>query len=64
MLLWLLEIPFRMGKDQFYVYRGNVNQLNCTVREKVLTDINNEQLQKYSLGLIQAFKKYGGFTLH
>ena len=25
---------YRMGVDQFYVYSGNVAQLNCTVKEK------------------------------
>ena len=40
-----------MGVDQFYVYSGNVAQLNCTVKEKVLTDINNEQSEKIFVGV-------------
>jgi len=44
-----------MGVDQFYVYRGNVTPLNCTVKEKILTDINNEQSEKIFVGVNSGF---------
>ena len=50
-----------MGVDQFYVYRGNVNQLNCTVKEKVLTDINNEQSTKIFVGVNSGFQEIWWF---
>ena len=50
-----------MGVDQFYVYRGNVNQLNCTVKEKVLTDINNDQSTKIFVGVNSGFQEIWWF---
>lgn len=52
---------FWMGKDQFYVYRGNVNQLRCTVREKVLTDINEDQLEKIFVGVNSEYQEIWWF---
>jgi len=50
-----------MGVDQFYVYRGNVNQLNCTVKEKILTDINNDQATKIFVGVNSGFQEIWWF---
>jgi hypothetical protein len=52
---------FWMGKDQFYVYRGNVSQLRCTVREKVLTDINEDQLEKIFVGVNSEYQEIWWF---
>ena len=35
-----------MGVDQFYMYQGQVNIVPCTVKEHVLTDINEDQSEK------------------
>lgn len=37
---------FWMGVDQFYMYQGQVNIVPCTVKEHVLTDINEDQAEK------------------
>ena len=37
---------FWMGVDQFYMYQGQVNIVPCTVKEHVLTDINEDQSEK------------------
>ena len=50
-----------MGKDQFYVYRGNVNQLECTVRERILTDINDDQLDKVFAGVNSGYQEIWWF---
>ena len=50
-----------MGMDQFYVYRGNVVQLNCTVREKVLTDINDNNFEKIFVGVNSSFHEIWWF---
>jgi hypothetical protein len=50
-----------MGVDQFYVYQGQVQQLNCSVKEKVLTDINGEQSEKITVGVNSGFHEVWWF---
>lgn len=50
-----------MGVDQFYVYQGQVQQLNCSVKEKILTDINNEQSEKITVGVNSGFHEIWWF---
>ena len=37
---------FWMGKNDFYVYSGGVQTLNCTVKDYVFNDFNHEQSHK------------------
>jgi hypothetical protein len=39
-----------MGKNQFYVYNGNVQEIPCTVREYVFSDFNVFQTNKVTAG--------------
>ena len=52
---------FWMGVDQFYMYQGQVEQLKCTVREKVLNDINLDQADKVVVGLNSGFHEIWWF---
>jgi len=40
------DAVFWMGKDTFYVYAGQTQQIPCTVREKVFLDFNETQSDK------------------
>lgn len=55
------DAVYWMGKDQFYIYNGNVAQLQCTVREKVLTDINDDQLEKIFVGVNSGYQEIWWF---
>lgn len=50
-----------MGVDQFYVYQGQVRQLTCSVKEKILTDINGEQSEKITVGVNSGFHEIWWF---
>ena len=39
-----------MGKNQFYMYNGNVQEIPCTVKEYVFDDFNQFQIQKVMAG--------------
>lgn len=39
-----------MGRNQFYVYNGTVQEIPCTVKEFVFTDINQTQIDKVFAG--------------
>ena len=55
------DAVYWMGKDQFYVYNGNVNQLQCTVRENILRDINDDQLEKIFVGVNSGYQEIWWF---
>ena len=40
------DAVFWMGKDTFYIYAGQTQQISCTVREKVFLDFNESQSDK------------------
>lgn len=50
-----------MGRDDFYVYKGGVSTLPCSVKEYVFTDINKEQVQKIFCGVNSAFSEVWWF---
>lgn len=52
---------FWMGFDQFYMYQGQVSQLTCTVRDKILTDLNLEQTSKITSGVNSGFHEIWWF---
>jgi len=51
------DYVFWMGLDNFYVYAGQTGQLPCTVKDKVFTDINLEQLTKVVAGVNAEFSE-------
>lgn len=44
------DTVYWMGKNQFYVYSGNVQEIPCTVKEYVFGDFNQFQVQKVMAG--------------
>tara|TARA_R100000664_G_C2751392_1_gene138688 strand:- start:437 stop:2323 length:1887 start_codon:yes stop_codon:yes gene_type:complete len=49
------ESIFWMGKENFYIYDGQVKELPCTVKEKVFFDFNSSQPDKVFAGVISEF---------
>ena len=45
------DAVFWMGKDNFYVYGGQTQQIPCTVRDKVFLDFNSAQSDKVVAGV-------------
>ena len=45
---------FWMGRNEFYVYTGQVQKLPCTVRDYVFDDFNDLQANKVTAGLNSA----------
>ena len=45
------DAVFWMGKDNFYLYAGQTQQIPCTVRDKVFLDFNNSQADKVIAGV-------------
>ena len=52
---------FWMGAEEFYVYGGAVQRLPCSVRDYVFSNINNDQLEKVTVGLNTAFSEVTWF---
>jgi len=55
------DMVFWMGVGQFYVYDGAVQQLPCTVKEYVFSNINISQIQKIYGGNNTAFAEVWWF---
>lgn len=49
------ESIFWMGKENFYIYDGQVKELPCTVKEKVFFDFNSRQPDKVFAGVNSEF---------
>jgi hypothetical protein len=49
------ESIFWMGKENFYLYDGQVKELPCTVKEKVFFDFNSRQPDKVFAGINSEF---------
>ena len=45
------DAVFWMGKDSFYVYGGQTQQIPCSVRDKVFLDFNTSQSEKVFAGV-------------
>ena len=45
------DAVFWMGKDNFYLYAGQTQQIPCTVRDKVFLDFNVQQQDKVVAGV-------------
>lgn len=44
------DTVYWMGKNQFYIYNGNVQEIPCTVKEYVFDNFNQFQIQKITAG--------------
>lgn len=52
---------FWMGKGEFYAYAGQVQQMDCRVKDYVFSDINLAQLEKVAAGHNAAFSEIWWF---
>lgn len=52
---------FWMGKNEFYVYDGAVQQVPCDVKEFVFSNLNNAQILKISAGHCSSFSEIWWF---
>ena len=50
-----------MGRDDFYVYKGGVSTLPCSVKQYVFSDMNPAQIQKIVCGVNSAFSEVWWF---
>ena len=50
-----------MGRDDFYVYKGGVSTLPCSVKQYVFSDMNLTQIQKIVCGVNSAFSEVWWF---
>jgi len=50
-----------MGKDEFYVYTGQVQKLPCSVRSYVFSDFNTQQSEKVTCGVNSSFSEIWWF---
>jgi hypothetical protein len=50
-----------MGRDDFYVYKGGVSTLPCSVKQYVFSDMNLAQIQKIVCGVNSAFSEVWWF---
>mgnify|MGYP003111580338 CR=1 FL=1 len=55
------DAVFWMGKDNFYVYAGQTQQIPCTVRDKVFLDFNFAQSSKVVAGVNSKWGEIWGF---
>ena len=49
------DVVLWMGKDNFYIYEGQTQQLPCTVKEKVFFDFNMNEKEKVVAGVNSNF---------
>lgn len=55
------DTVFWMGKNEFYVYNGAVQVLDCTVRDYVFSDFNFTQAEKCTAGVNSSFSEIWWF---
>ena len=56
------DVVYWMGIDNFYVYSGQTQQLECTVKDHAVTDLNLSQTDKVYGGINSSFLKLYGCT--
>jgi hypothetical protein len=52
---------FWMGGDKFYIYNGNINTLNCDLRQYIFGDINLNQTDQIFSGTSEGFNEVWWF---
>jgi hypothetical protein len=55
------NITYWMGRDKFYAYTGRIENLPCTVRTYVFTDINFSQVSQIICGTNEEFQEIWWF---
>ena len=50
-----------MGQNEFYLYRGNVQRIPCTVRDYIFSDFNRDQIAKVTAGTNSSFAEIWWF---
>lgn len=55
------DTVFWMGREEFYVYSGQVQKLPCSVRSFVFDDFNSAQAEKVTAGLNSSFSEIWWF---
>ena len=55
------DTVYWMGKNEFYVYNGNVQKLPCSVRDYVFSDFNFDQAEKAVAAVNSAFSEVWWF---
>ena len=55
------DLVFWMGKNEFYVFAGNVQRLPCTVRDYIFSDFNSDQIEKVTAATNTAFSEIWWF---
>ena len=51
------DTVFWMGREEFYVYNGQVQKLPCSVRSYVFNDFNSTQAEKVTAGINSSFSE-------
>jgi hypothetical protein len=51
------DTVFWMGREEFYVYNGQVQKLPCAVRSYVFNDFNSAQAEKVTAGINSSFSE-------
>jgi len=51
------DTVFWMGREEFYVYNGQVQKLPCSVRSYVFNDFNSAQAEKVTAGINSSFSE-------
>ena len=44
------DVVYWMGKEEFYVYSGQVQKIPCTVKDYIFSDFNRDQAEKVTAG--------------
>ena len=55
------DAVFWMGVNEFYVYKGGVQRVPCSVKDFVFSDINREQIEKVTAGVNSSFAEIWWF---
>ena len=55
------DAVFWMGRGEFYVYAGQVQQVDCAVKDYIFGDIHTDQLEKVAAGHNAAFSEVWWF---
>ena len=49
------DVVYWMGKEEFYVYAGQVQKIPCTVKDYIFSDFNRDQAEKVTAGHNSAY---------
>ena len=49
------DVVYWMGKEEFYVYSGQVQKIPCTVKDYIFSDFNRDQAEKVTAGHNSAY---------